>query len=123
VGAARGQLKSAKQAMKERYRSRRSDHPGRQFDRQPLYGGGLTAWAHGLTSHLCSEGGLAAWACGLTASLCSGRGRTASGGKPGKTRGVGSGAGMGAAQGESSCRKMSKLLVRQGEAEKEKSTS
>jgi hypothetical protein len=47
----------------------------------------------------------------------------ATGGKPGGTRGVGSGAGMGATPGESSYRKMSKSLVRRGEAEKGKSAS
>jgi hypothetical protein len=47
----------------------------------------------------------------------------ASGGKPGGTRGAGSGVGIGAAPGESSCNKMSKLLVRRGEVEKGKSAS
>jgi hypothetical protein len=55
---------------------------------------------------------------GLTARLCFKRGLTASGGKPNGTWGAGSGVGMGATLGESSCRKISKLLVRWGEAEK-----
>jgi hypothetical protein len=94
-------------------------------------GGGLTTWAHGLTARLCSEGSLTAWAHGLTASLYSGsgqttqtRGLTASRGQRWKAQwntGADSGAGMGAAQGESSYRKMSKLLVRRCEAEKGKS--
>jgi hypothetical protein len=62
----------------------------------------------GLTARLCFKRGLTAQTCGLTAS----------GGKPSGTWGTGSGVGMGAALGESSCRKMSKLLVRWGEAEK-----
>jgi hypothetical protein len=40
-----------------------------------------------------------------------------------ETCGAGSGAGMGATSEESSCRKMSKSLVRWGEAEKGKSVS
>jgi hypothetical protein len=48
---------------------------------------------------------------------------TASGGKPGGMWGVGSGVGIGATPGESSCSKMSKSLVRRGEAEKGKSAS
>jgi hypothetical protein len=47
----------------------------------------------------------------------------ANGGKPCRTRGADSGAGMGAALGESSCRKMSKSLVSRGEAGKEKFAS
>jgi hypothetical protein len=47
----------------------------------------------------------------------------ANGGKPGGTWGAGNGAGMGVALGESSYRKMSKSLVRRGEAEKGKSAS
>jgi hypothetical protein len=47
----------------------------------------------------------------------------ASGGKPIGTRGTGYDAVMGDASRESSCRKMSKSLVREGEAEKGKSAS
>jgi hypothetical protein len=92
--------------------------------------GGLTAGAHGLTASLYSRGGQTAWACCLTTSLYFGCGQTTrtcslttSGGKPSGIKGAGSGAGMGAAPGKSSCRKMSKSLVRRGEAEKGKSAS
>jgi hypothetical protein len=92
--------------------------------------GGLTAGARGLTASLYSRGGQTAWACCLTTSLYFGCGQTTrtcslttSGGKPSGIKGAGSGAGMGAAPGKSSCRKMSKSLVRRGEAEKGKSAS
>jgi hypothetical protein len=78
----------------------------------------MTSWAHGLIVCLCSEGGVTVWARGLTSSLYFGHGHTASRGQQWKAQWN-----MGGAPGESSCRKMSKSLVRRGEAEKEKSAS
>jgi hypothetical protein len=47
----------------------------------------------------------------------------ANGGSPKGTRGAGNGAGMGATPGASSCKKVSKSLVRWGDAAKEKTAS
>jgi hypothetical protein len=92
--------------------------------------GGLTTWGGGWTAGLCSQSGLAPWARGRTTNLCSGcswtaqeHGLIASGRNPGRMRGAGSGGGMGATLGASSCRKMSKSLVRYGEAAKAKTAS
>jgi hypothetical protein len=48
----------------------RSDRLGSRSDYQPLYGGGLTAWACSLTASLSSRGGLTTWTRGLTTSFC-----------------------------------------------------
>jgi hypothetical protein len=68
--------KSVKQVTKELRRAWCSDRLGSWSNCQPLYGGGLTIWAHGLTASLYSGCGPTAWAHGVTVSLCSGRGQT-----------------------------------------------
>jgi hypothetical protein len=84
---------------------------------------GLTAWVGDRTASLRCRDSLTVWSHSQTVSLCFKSGLTTSGENPREVRGVGSDAGMGAIPGESSCRRMFKSLVRQGETEKEKSGS
>jgi hypothetical protein len=93
-----------------------SDCLGSRSDASPCSAGGLTAWAHNLTASLCSGHGLTAQMCDLTAS--SGQRWKAWWNVVRRQW-----CEHGSRNGESSCRKMSKSLVRRGEAEKGKSTS
>jgi hypothetical protein len=134
VGAPHGGWpKSVKQVTKELRRAWWSDRLGSQSDWQPLYGGGLTIWAHGLNISLCSEGGLTTWAHGLITSLCFGHDRTvwrcglsANCGQRWKARwntGRQKWCRHGSHTGGVILQKRSKSLVRRDEAEKGKSAS